>query len=162
YDLLTGKPPFKGKSVVETLQLVCTEKPRPPIEVNPTIPHDLQIICLKCLEKDPGNRYRSARALAEDLRAFLDGAPITARSYSEWEGASLWMRRRPTAAALLLVSVLALVGVAVGGVLLARQQSEIAKQEKKLKEEAEKREKDEAEHAQKEAGLRKTAENERN
>jgi serine/threonine protein kinase len=137
YDLLAGTPPFRGSSIVETLELVCNATPRPPVEFNPAVPRDLQIICLKCLEKDPEKRYRSARELATDLRAFLDGAPISARSYSTWERSRKWVRRRPTAAALLFVSVLALVGLAIGGVVIAEQQSALAREEQRRLAEAE-------------------------
>jgi tetratricopeptide (TPR) repeat protein len=137
YDLLVGAPPFRGSSVVETLELVCTAAPKPPREFNPAVPHDLQVICLKCLEKEPEKRYRSARELANDLRAFLNGAPISARSYSTSERAWKWVRRRPTAAALLLVSVMALVGLAAGGVVIAKQQSELAHEEQRRLEESE-------------------------
>ena len=79
YALLTGKAPFGGDSVVETLDAVRNSPPEPPSRSNPKAPRDLETICLKCLEKDPRRRYASAHALADDLRLWLDSRPISAR-----------------------------------------------------------------------------------
>src|SRR5262249_38731031 len=103
YDLLTGHPPFRGTSAVDTIRIVVEEEPRPPAQLGSDVPRDLQIICLKCLEKDPAKRYASARDLAEDLRRFLDGEPIRARPVPVYERVWKWCRRRPTAAALIAV-----------------------------------------------------------
>jgi serine/threonine-protein kinase len=84
YALLAGKAPFGGESVVETLEAVRQRAPEPPTRANPAVPRDLEVICLKCLEKDPNRRYRSAEALAEDLRRWLDGRSRPGR----------WARRR--------------------------------------------------------------------
>lgn len=82
YELLTGKPPFEGESSVAVLWKVIDEDPEPVRKKNPTIPDDLEIIVMKCLEKDPQRRYDSAKALAEDLRRFLNDEPILARRAS--------------------------------------------------------------------------------
>ena len=82
YELLTGKPPFEGESSVAVLWKVMEEDPPPVRKKNPSVPEDLETIVMKCLEKDPGRRYDSARALAEDLRRFLNDEPILARKAS--------------------------------------------------------------------------------
>lgn len=80
YELITGRPPFKGDSVIETIQQVREQDPLPPRIVQPKIPRDLETICLKCLEKKPQRRYVSAATLAADLDAFLHEEPIHAQS----------------------------------------------------------------------------------
>jgi hypothetical protein len=79
YEMLTGRPPFKGTTVLETLEHVRTLDPVPPRALQPGVPRDLEVICLKCLEKRPADRYDSAAALAEDLHNFLAGEAIRAR-----------------------------------------------------------------------------------
>jgi serine/threonine-protein kinase len=111
YECLTGRPPFKGDSELETLRQVIADDPVPPTRLNPTVPRDLETICLKCLEKDPRRRYVSAAAVAEDLRRFGRGETIVARPAGSLERAAKWARRRPTAAALLAAGLLVLVGV---------------------------------------------------
>lgn len=107
YELLTGRPPFQAKSVLDVLMKVVDCEAPPPHAVNPTVPRDLETICLKCLEKDPHQRYDSAEALARDLDRYLAGEPIRARPVSVAERAAKWARRRPAAAALMAVSLLA-------------------------------------------------------
>ena len=80
--MLTGRPPFRAATVPETLELVRSEEPAPPRLLNPKIEPDLETICLKCLEKEPRDRYASAEALAEDLDRYRRGEPIDARSYN--------------------------------------------------------------------------------
>jgi hypothetical protein len=80
YESLTGRPPFKGASVLETLEQVRTLDPVRLTALQPHVPGDLETICLKCLEKEPAHRYASAAALTHDLHSFLDGEPISARS----------------------------------------------------------------------------------
>lgn len=80
YELLTGVPPFKAKNYFEVVMKITDEKPIELRKLNDSIPEDVEIIVLKCLEKDPQERYQSAKALAEDIRLYLDGEPITVRS----------------------------------------------------------------------------------
>jgi Protein kinase domain len=113
YEMLTGRVPFRGASAVETLLLVRTQEPVPPTRLQAGVPRDLETICLKCLEKEPRRRYRSAGELADDLRRFLDGRPVSARPARPWERAWKWSRRQPLAAGLLAGVVLtAAVGLA--------------------------------------------------
>jgi tetratricopeptide (TPR) repeat protein/tRNA A-37 threonylcarbamoyl transferase component Bud32 len=115
YELLTGRAPFKGENVAETLLQVQLDEPMPPRGLVPKVPRELETICLKCLQKDAGKRYPSAAAMADDLRRFLNGEPILARPATAWERAVKWARRRPTAAALVAVSTLAALALLIGG-----------------------------------------------
>jgi hypothetical protein len=85
YEMLTGRPPFVGSSLLDTLQQVREHDPVPPSQLQPAVPHDLEVICLKCLHKSPADRYAGADELAADLRAYLDGEPIRARPLSTGE-----------------------------------------------------------------------------
>jgi serine/threonine-protein kinase len=82
YDVLSGRPPFTADSVLRLLQQVMVEDPTPLRKVRPDVPEDLEAIVMKCLEKEPGRRYESARALGDDLQHFLDGEPVQARRAS--------------------------------------------------------------------------------
>jgi TolB-like protein/Tfp pilus assembly protein PilF len=107
YHLLTGHPPFAGGTTYDTIRLLLETEPRQPRLWNPKIDRDLTTICLKCLEKDPQRRYRSALALAEDLERWLKHEAIHARRTGIFGRAKKWVRRNPTRA-LLLVSLTAL------------------------------------------------------
>ena len=100
YALLTGRAPFRGDSLAETLEQVRERPPESPSRSNPLVPRDLEVICLKCLEKDPARRYASAQALAEDLGRFVAGEPIAARPTGPFERGWLWCRRNPMVATL--------------------------------------------------------------
>jgi hypothetical protein len=93
YELLTGRPPFVGASFLETLDQVRTHDPAPPQVLQPKVPADLAAICLKCLEKDPPQRYLAAAALAHDLERFLRGEAIAARKMTLWDQAARLVRR---------------------------------------------------------------------
>jgi eukaryotic-like serine/threonine-protein kinase len=114
YELLTGRPPFKAESALETLYQVVAHEPVAPSRLRPKLPRDLETICLKCLHKEPSHRYASAAALAEDLRRFLENRSIKARRSSVVERSHRWCRRNPAVASLGAASVLAMViGTAV-------------------------------------------------
>jgi tetratricopeptide (TPR) repeat protein/tRNA A-37 threonylcarbamoyl transferase component Bud32 len=118
YELLTGRPPFRGASVLDTLEMVRTKEPVAPSQLQPRMPRDIETICLKCLQKDPARRYLDVAALAEDLRRFQAGVPILARPISGAERLWRWcLRNRGVAAlaaavALLLTTVAAVSGLA--------------------------------------------------
>ena len=111
YELLVGTPPFPGGSSAEVLQRVVSEDPVRPSKLFPSVAHDLDTICMKCLEKQPTRRYASAMELADDLECFLAGRPIRARRASLLERGWKWSRRRPAAASLIAVSVAAVLTV---------------------------------------------------
>jgi eukaryotic-like serine/threonine-protein kinase len=115
YELLTGRPPFKGPAALDTVLQVLHEEPVRPASLRPGLPADLETIVLKCLSKEPARRYGSAEALADDLRQFCRGKPIAARPVGPLERAVKWARRRPLVAS--LVALLVLVGLlGFGGV----------------------------------------------
>jgi WD40 repeat protein len=113
YELLTGRPPFQGTSPMEVLLLATSKEPEPVSRLCPQVPTDLATICMKCLEHEPARRYATAEGLANDLRRFLQGEPIAARSPSELTRLWKWARRRPAVAGLLAgLVVVTLAGLA--------------------------------------------------
>ena len=111
YECLTGRPPFRGASVVETLDQVRKRDPVPPRMLQPSIPRDLQTICLKCLRKEPSRRYASAAQLADDLRRFQEGRPILARATPWYERAWKAARRRPAATLAIFLAIAGTVAI---------------------------------------------------
>lgn len=110
YHLLTGRPVFKAASVRETFHQTLASEPAPPRTLNPGVPPDLEVICLKCLAKEPARRYPTAAALAEDLQRHLHGRPILARPISAPARLGRWGRRNPVLAS---VSAVLLAGAVV-------------------------------------------------
>src|SRR5881227_3304315 len=90
YEMLTGRAPFRGASVPQTLDMVRLQEPVPPSRLRPKLPRDLETICLTCLQKEPGHRFTSAQALADDLHAFLAGEPIKSRPVGRAERLARW------------------------------------------------------------------------
>ena len=116
YELLCGRPPFRGSTALQTLEQVRKLDPVPPSRLVPSTPRDVETIALKCLQKDAASRYPGAAALAEDLRRFLAREPILARPIGRAERLLRWCQRSPAlaamAAALILVAALGFGGVA--------------------------------------------------
>src|SRR5580765_830749 len=100
YHLVTGRPPFQGETLTDVLHQVMNDDPLDPHVLIPRIPHDLETICLKCLEKEPEIRYATAQQVADDLGRFLHDEPILARPVTHVEQAWRWCRRKPGMASL--------------------------------------------------------------
>jgi serine/threonine protein kinase/WD40 repeat protein/tetratricopeptide (TPR) repeat protein len=139
YELLTGRPPFKAETPLETLSQVVQHEPVPPRQVQPKIPLDLETICLKCLQKQPDRRYTTALALAEDLSLFQSGEPIRARPVRSTERLWRWCRRNPALSILSGSVALLLVMLAIGSVFafLLHQERTWAQTSEKLAKEKE-------------------------
>jgi len=126
YELLVGRPPFRGATVLETLQQVRSAEPVAPSRLVPGLPRDIETIALKCLQKDPARRYDSAAALAEDLHRFGADEPIRARPVGAFERTWRWCRRNPALAASIVAVACALVAVAAIATLYADRQRHFA------------------------------------
>jgi tetratricopeptide (TPR) repeat protein len=107
YECLTGRPPFLGANVHDTLLQVIYQEPVPPRKLNPRIARNLETICLKCLHKEADRRYAAALDLADDLERFVSGRPIRARRVGVFERVLLWTRRRRAVSGLLTAFLLA-------------------------------------------------------
>ena len=134
YHLLTGRPPFQAATLEETLQQVFEVEPVSPRTLVPSVPRDLETICLKCLAKEPGHRYLTAEAVAEELGRFQRGEPIHARPV-RWVGKTWrWCRRKPLVAGLAASVALLLLVLAIGGPIVATRQSVLAQRNLQLAE----------------------------
>jgi WD40 repeat protein len=115
YALLTARAPFGGDSVIDTLDAVRTRPPESPRKHSAKVPRDLELICLKCLEKNPADRYPTAGALADDLRRWAADEPVSVRAAGAVERVAKWARRKPTLAAAYSLGLLALLLGGLGG-----------------------------------------------
>jgi serine/threonine-protein kinase len=120
YECLTGRPPFKAATLLDTLAQVVAEEPVPPRRLQPKVPRDLETIVLKCLHKEPGRRYASALALAEDLRRWSSGEPIEARPAGRLERLGRWCRHNPAATLVVGTAAALLLAVTVTALSVAR------------------------------------------
>lgn len=128
YQLLTGRPPFRGESRIDTIQQVISLEPVPPSQLNAKVHRDLETICLKCLEKEPGKRYPTAQVLGERLRQFIDGKPIPDRPIGNVERSWRWCRRNPPLASVVGLSLFLVVALVVSSVVFGIQQGKISDQ----------------------------------
>jgi serine/threonine protein kinase/lipoprotein NlpI len=129
YEFLTGRPPFRAATMMDTLEQVRYQEPVPPSRLQPKVPRDLETICLKCLQKEPPKRYASAQGLADDLERFLQGQPILARPTGSMERLTKWAKRRPAVAALIVVSALALLSTGAGVVAYMQSRTQLLEQQ---------------------------------
>jgi eukaryotic-like serine/threonine-protein kinase len=132
YECLTGRPPFRGSTAIETMRLVQSQDVVPIDRIRPGISMDLTTICSRCLEKEPTRRFASCQALRDDLWAYLQGRPISSRPRSIPYRVRLWVRRNPARTAMgaiVVLSVLGFIGVTTWHQLLLRQQRELAHQQ---------------------------------
>jgi tetratricopeptide (TPR) repeat protein/tRNA A-37 threonylcarbamoyl transferase component Bud32 len=115
YEMLTGRPPFKGISAIETVKQVIEEEPVSPSRVQFRVPRDLETICMKCLQKEPRKRYATAKDMADDLSRYLAGEPIKARRTPLLERAVKWTKRHPTVATFVAFGIVATSSAMYGG-----------------------------------------------
>jgi WD40 repeat protein/predicted Ser/Thr protein kinase len=132
YCLLTGRPPFAADTTAKTLNQVAHDEPVPLRKLNRGIPDDLETICLKCLEKEPGRRYASAEALADELQRFLECKPIHARPIGLIGKTARWCRRRPAMAVLVALVIGLSIAMAAVGIHAARSAIRAARADAKV------------------------------
>jgi hypothetical protein len=131
YECLTGRPPFKAATALETIHQVLASDPVSVRQLNPSVARDLETIVHKCLQKDPRRRYASAQDLAADLERFLNGEPVRARPVGRFERGVRWVQRNPLVSALATAVLLVLTAGVVTASMLAAwamNQTEVAKQ----------------------------------
>jgi serine/threonine-protein kinase len=148
YELLTGRRPFQEATDLDTLLQVLREEPVRPSRLRPGLAPDLETICLKCLRKDPAQRYQTSDALARDLQRFLSREPVEARPVGTLERVRSWVRRHPAPAALAAVSAMATLCLLVGWLYftahLQASESNTSNERDRARTEAERAQKSEA------------------
>ena len=117
YEALTGRRPFLGTTLVQTMDLICTADPVSPSDLQPGLASDLSVVCLKCLEKEPQRRYETAAEFADDLERWLAGESIDARPVATWERAWKWVKRNPAKGVVIAGCVLLLCSLTFGVLL---------------------------------------------
>ncbi len=131
YEFVTGRPPFRAAKAVDTILQVLHEEPVNPRQLQPKLPVDLETICLKALQKEPGKRYASCNDLADDLARFVRGEPIIARPVGSFERGWRWCRRNPVIAGLMATATASVIAVAIvstwSAVTVTRKNEELAK-----------------------------------
>lgn len=121
YEMLAGRPPYLGANTLEILEQVRGTDPLPPSRAQPRIPAELEVICLKCLAKEPSGRYPTAAELADDLGRYLRDEPIRARRTPAWRRAVRWARREPWLAGLATLAALAVFALLATWVVFTQQ-----------------------------------------
>jgi serine/threonine protein kinase/tetratricopeptide (TPR) repeat protein len=129
YEMLTGRPPFKGETPIETMRQVVEDEVVPPRRLVPKVDRDLETVCLQCLKKEQARRYPSAVALAQDLECYLAGTSINARRTPLWERGVKLARRRPMATLLCTLSLIATIGLLGGWMRFSARQQEQGQRE---------------------------------
>ncbi len=124
YEMATGRPPFKSESPLELLTQIRRDEPTPPRQVDPTIPRTLELVLLKCLDKEPDRRYPSAAALADDLKAIRDDKPIMAKGLPSWVVASRFFKRHTRQVQAIAMTAVATVATLVAVALLWQQREQ--------------------------------------
>ena len=128
FQLLTGERPFRGE-LEALLNHVVNDDPPLPSSLRPGIPRDIENVCLKCLEKQPSSRYESANELSADLQRFLNGEPVQARPVTRIHRFVRWVRRNPLVSSLSGLLLIVLLGLAIGGPLLAVHEADLVHSE---------------------------------
>jgi serine/threonine protein kinase/WD40 repeat protein len=132
YEAMVGRPPFRAATILETLEMARSKEPIPPSRLQSAVPRDLETICLKCLEKEPANRYTTAAELGQDLARFIQGMPISARPVGVVEHAWRWAKRKPLLAGLSsIISVLFVALIVVPSLLAVQLRQALVSADKK-------------------------------